>query len=41
VTHVFTPKKKEWKTILDAGFNHMSNEQKLELADEYLLSKGR
>ena len=39
--HVFTPKKKEWQAILDAGFNSMSNELKMKLAEEYLLSKGR
>ena len=41
VKHVFTPKKKEWQAILDAGFNSMSNEQKMKLADEYLLGKVR
>ena len=34
---VFTPKKKAYKDILDAGFNRMSEEKKRELAEEYLL----
>jgi len=41
VKHIFTPKKKEWQAILDAGFNRMSNRQKKELAEEYLLGKVR
>lgn len=41
VKHVFTPKKKEWQAILDAGFNHMSKQQKMILAEEYLLGKVR
>ena len=41
VKHVFTPKKKEWQAILDAGFNRMDNQQKMMLAEEYLLGKIR
>ena len=41
MTHVFTPKKEEWQAILDAGFNSMSNEQIMILAEEYLLGKVR
>ena len=41
VKHVFTPKKKEWQAILDAGFNRMSKQQKMILAEEYLLGKVR
>ena len=41
VKHVFTPKKKEWQTILDAGFNRMPNHLKQKLAKEYLLGKVR
>ena len=41
VKHIFTPKKKEWQTILDAGFNRMDNQLKKELAEAYLLGKVR
>ena len=41
VKHVFTPKKEEWQAIMDAGFNSMSNEQKMILAQEYFLGKVR
>ena len=39
VKHIFTPKKKECQAILDAGFNRMSNQQKKEYAQVYLLEK--
>ena len=39
VKHIFTPKKKECQAILDAGFNRMSNQQKKEYAQVYLLGK--
>ena len=41
VKHIFTPKKKEWQTILDAGFNRMDNQQKKNFIQTYLLSKAR
>lgn len=39
VKHVFTPKKKQWQAILDAGFNRMDNQQKKNFVQTYLLSK--
>lgn len=39
--HVFTPKKKEWQAILEAGYNRMPDQQKKELAEAYLLGKVR
>lgn len=41
VKHVFTPKKKEWQSILDAGFNQMNDHLKKELAEKYLLGKAK
>ena len=38
---VITPKKEVYHTILDAGFNRMSDEEKKVLVENYLLSKVR
>ena len=37
VKYVFTPKRKAWQMIMDAGFNRMADEMKKKLVEEYLL----